>query len=74
MAKITKIGSGLLTKHPNGIEVGYTREIKGRFLPVVVGESYVFGRLTTSVVTEILEISEDLVIFRTKNSMYMVKN
>jgi len=75
MAKITKLRYDAFNGvHPNGINQGFQIELDIQIEKPIVGESYRFGRLTTSYVTEILEDSNDQVTFKTKNSTYVVES
>ena len=55
-------------EHPNYIDEGYTTI--GFKTDIIVGESYYFGELRTSIVTEIISDSVKESIFKTQNSTY----
>ena len=72
--KLTKLKDDKFNgKHPNFIDEGYW-EIGDRISELKVGQRFLiqgWGRyLNTSVVTEILEETEESVIFKTVNSTY----
>jgi hypothetical protein len=74
MAKITKLKDDrFFGNHPNGIDEGF--EVSAEIIPLipVVGESYRFGRLLTSEVTIILEITNNHYLFKTRNSTYKIE-
>lgn len=77
---LTKLSDDVFEgKHPNGYYAGFT--MLGAVLgpPVVGAQYYIMGRhlgdsFHTSTVTEIISITDDEIIFKTKNSTYkMVK-
>jgi hypothetical protein len=73
MAKLIKLSHDVEEMNPNGIHQGYTKEstVSKPYLPIV-GSSYWFGSLLTSVVTGILSEDENGFIFKTMNSTYQV--
>lgn len=74
MAKITKLKDDkFFGEHPNGIDEGFTIEADVPVVEPIVGMGYHFGRLTTSIVTEIIEFNETKCVFKTKNSTYKIK-
>lgn len=74
MAKITKLKDDkFFGKHPNGIDEGFVLEADVKTEIPLVGFSYVFGRLRTSDVTEIVEVTETSYTFKTRNSTYVIE-
>jgi len=74
MAKLTKLkDEKFFGKHPNGIDEGFIVEVDIKPEIPLMGFSYRFGRLSTSEVTEIVEITDINCVFRTKNSTYKVE-
>ena len=75
MAKITKLKDDkFFGEHPNGINEGFVvvdADVKPE-IPLV-GFSYRFGRLSTAEVTEIVEVTDDYYIFKTRNSTYKIE-
>lgn len=76
---LTKLSDDVFEgKHPNGYYAGCTR-LGAVLSPPVVGEKYyVMGRhlgdtFQTSVVTEIVSITNDEIIFKTQNSTYKIE-
>ena len=66
---LTKVSDDVFGgKHPNFIDEGYTTI--GFKTDIIVGESYYFGDLRTSIVTEILSDSEKESVFKIMNSTY----
>lgn len=74
MAKITKLKDDkFFGKHPNGINEGFVVEADIKPEIPLLGFSYRFGRLSTSEVTEIVEVTDDYYIFKTRNSTYKIE-
>ena len=74
MAKITKLSDDVFKgKHPNGIEEGFTIEANVQVVEPIVGMRYHFGRLTTSIVTKVIEFNKTKCVFKTKNSTYKIE-
>jgi hypothetical protein len=59
--------------HPNGINPGSTKKIETMPEIPIVGECYWFGSRRTSIVTEILYLTDSEYKFKTLNSTYLVK-
>jgi len=55
--------------HPNGFQVGYTKQGFAPFLPTV-GLSFYLGALRTSTVTEVLNDKGE---FKTQNTVYKLE-
>lgn len=72
MTTLTKIeDTEFNSNHPNGINNGYTKEGIMTELPII-GRPYRFDILITSVVTDVVTITEDIIEFRTLNSLYRI--
>ena len=73
MAKLIKLSHDVDTPNPNGIHQGYSKEISTArpYLPIV-GVSYSFGSLLTSIVTRLVSEDENGFVFKTMNSTYQV--
>jgi hypothetical protein len=68
--RLTKISDNrFFGEHPNGINVGYTKEGIFKYGPII-GERFYIAGLLTSPVTEII----DEYTFKTENSTYKIEN
>lgn len=74
MATIIKLKDDkFFGKHPNGIDEGFTIEADVQVVEPIVGMRYHFGRLTTSIVTKVIEFNKTKCVFKTKNSTYKIE-
>jgi endonuclease YncB( thermonuclease family) len=68
--RLTKVSDNRFSgKHPNGINVGYSKEGTFKYGPVV-GERFYIGGLYTSTVTKIIDDKT----FETENSTYRLED
>lgn len=74
MAKITKTSDNMFNgRHPNDVNVGYSTILNHKELESpVVGERYHFGNLLTSTVKEVIHDNEEELLFKTRNSTYLI--
>lgn len=74
MATIIKLKDDkFFGKHPNEIKKGFTITVDVPVAEPIVGMKYHFGRLTTSIVTEVIEFNKTKCAFKTKDSTYKIE-
>ena len=78
MIKVTKLEELEDAKHPHNINVGFEKQFNVKEIPTVeIGCKFVIGDKTryfhSSYVQEVIEENDELLIFKTLNSIYKVK-
>ena len=72
MATLIKLSDDIFEGvHPNGINAGFKETAEYTHNPII-GESYKFGSLTTSNVTEVVHSNSLSIQFKTNNSTYKI--